>query len=161
MRLVGALFIVILAAAYGVWYDVTAVVSSIAGHPWDPYGSTQTPIPTARPTPRVVAQHHWSGMYVTTLPNVPGDLTMGVPFNLKRAGVMLSYSAFSYELKYKGVSNLRNGPHGSKIVTMHYYCTDAAFDHTREYTGTVSYVRAEIEGGWLQSNLMPLRMACR
>jgi hypothetical protein len=163
-RLVGVVGVVVLAAIYGVAYDVTAVVSGITGHPWDPYGSTQTPIPTARPTPRVVAQHHWAGGYVIKLPpgaGGPADLTMGRPFTLQRAAVMLKFSAFSYELKYMGVSDLRNGAGGSKIVTMHYHCTDAAYDHAREYTGTVSYVRAEIEGGWLQSNLMPLRTACR
>jgi hypothetical protein len=103
----------------------------------------------------------WKPYAIPLSQATPLDLTGGHPFTLKQAGVMLSYSAFSYELKYEGVSDLRNGPNGSKIVTMHYRCTDSAFDHTREHTGTVSYVRAEIEGGWMQSNLMPLRTACR
>jgi len=154
-RLVGVVGIMVLAAVYGVCYDVTAVVSTLAGHRWDPYNPT--PPPSA--APRAVG--HWGGIYVIPGHYGPADLTMGRPFTLQRAAVMLKFSAFSYELKYVGVSDLRNGPGGSKIVTMHYHCTDAAYDHTREYTGTVRYVRAEIEGGWLQSNLMPLRTACR
>ncbi len=157
-RLIGVVGVVVLAAIYGVWYDVTAVVSTLAGHPWDPYNATPAP----SPTPRAVAvAHYWSGMYIIPGHHGPADLTGGHPFTLQRAAVMLKFSAFSYELKYMGVSDLRNGPGGSKIVTMHYRCMDPAYDHAREYTGTVRYVRAEIEGGWMQSNLMPLRAACR
>jgi hypothetical protein len=156
LRFVGIVGVLFLSAVYGVGYDATAVVSTLGGHRLDPYNPT--PAPSA--TPRTAG--HWSGGYVIPVSHPgPADLTLGHPFTLKQAGTMLRFSAFSYELKYVGVSDLRNGPNGSKIVTMHYRCTDAAYDQAREYTGTVSYVRAEIEGGWLQSNIMPLRTACR